>query len=548
MNDMNITQKSEIFLYLNDPIIIDLHEHPLIFCLTPDRKNFGINWNCNKCNNKYSYNTPSFYCTFCDFDLCTNCLGFYQLNQIKILNNSFNFNFNTNNTLYNSFKWQKISFKHEHMLTLIEKLNKNYKWKCRSCDKEYDNNNIVFYCSLCDFLICHYCVNNNNDNIFTNINNQKLNLPSLNNNDNNSFQIKSFQMLNNLNNNFDNNNKESNIIYSPLSLQIIFSLLANCITPGIALDEIMNAFYINNLDLQNQKIINIISNINSNLKIGNALYCNNNIASYISQNFKNFLSLYSSVFASNIYDLNNFISQKTENKVNNYFNNSDLFESNMIMANVLYFNSQWKKKFETCDKMRFYVTEYGSYIYVPMMKCKTNFKYYQDDSIQAIEIPYELENTSAIILLPNKNVYLDDLIFYLTQNKLNILYDKFQYEEVELIMPKFKFLNQNIRMDLIKMLKSLGITKIFENSDKNFIPLLGTNYFKINKVFQTNLINVDENGTQLISISSVGGFFGSTFVKNISMIVDRPFLFFIRNSSFEIGKDLILISVIKDFR
>ena len=114
-------------------------------------------------------------------------------------------------------------------------------------------------------------------------------------------------------------------------------------------------------------------------------------------------------------------------------------------------------------------------------------------------------------------------------------------------MPKFKFWNNNERMDLIPMLSNIGIKEIFEFSDQNFIPMVGNNTFKISKVFQTNLLDVDENGTQLISFISVEGFFGSSLPqKKISMTVDRPFLFLIRNKNYEVGKDLILISKIEN--
>ena len=127
-------------------------------------------------------------------------------------------------------------------------------------------------------------------------------------------------------------------------------------------------------------------------------------------------------------------------------------------------------------------------------------------------------------------------------------------KEVELTIPKFKFYDSNERIDLKNMLKKMGIKEIFEFSNINFLPLIKNNekepeFFKINKVFQTNLLNVDENGTELISITTIEGqnlglFFHERII--INMIVDRPFLFIIRNSNFKIGKDIILIAKIED--
>ena len=119
-------------------------------------------------------------------------------------------------------------------------------------------------------------------------------------------------------------------------------------------------------------------------------------------------------------------------------------------------------------------------------------------------------------------------------------------------MPKFKLEKSDERIDLVKMIEKLGVNQIFEFSTNNFIPLFKDNEeehkeFKINKTFQTNLLRVDENGTELISITTVTGIFGCVSIDRTKyMTVDRPFLFIIRNITFKNGKDLILISKIED--
>ena len=99
---------------------------------------------------------------------------------------------------------------------------------------------------------------------------------------------------------------------------------------------------------------------------------------------------------------------------------------------------------------------------------------------------------------------IDYLIDSLTKEKLYQIYNKLSYQEVELYMPKFKFDDQNKRMDLKPLLKKMGINEIFRLSNTNFSRLTGNNSpFKVDKVFQTNLLDVNEKGTELISITSV---------------------------------------------
>ena len=99
------------------------------------------------------------------------------------------------------------------------------------------------------------------------------------------------------------------------------------------------------------------------------------------------------------------------------------------------------------------------------------------------------------------------------------------------------------------MIEKMGIKEIFKVSNTNFIPLVGNAPFNIAKVFQTNLLDVNEYGTELVSITAITAAFGCCpTIQNqpIFMCVDRPFLFLIRNQGFKRGKDIILLSKIED--
>jgi hypothetical protein len=53
------------------------HEHRLIYCRT-SRKLFESNrWFCNNCKQEFNNDIWSFYCTLCDYDLCTDCAGIH---------------------------------------------------------------------------------------------------------------------------------------------------------------------------------------------------------------------------------------------------------------------------------------------------------------------------------------------------------------------------------------------------------------------------------------------------------------------------------------
>ncbi len=105
------------------------------------------------------------------------------------------------------------------------------------------------------------------------------------------------------------------------------------------------------------------------------------------------------------------------------------------------------------------------------MNCKDKFKYYNDISIEVIQIPFFNNDLSALILLPNQNYSIDKIISKLNQNILNIIYSKLKEEEINLIMPKFSFKEQN-KLNLTIMLNKIGLSNLFNDKESNFNKIL----------------------------------------------------------------------------
>ena len=126
------------------------HRHPLTLCET-DRGSFGSGWICNYCSKTYSQKIKSYYCTLCDYDLCIEC--------------SENNNINSNNSLkervidINGALWQFKYEEHIHPLTYTSYDKNNEKIKCEFCIKEFEENNFIYFCSVCDYNICLNCKN-----------------------------------------------------------------------------------------------------------------------------------------------------------------------------------------------------------------------------------------------------------------------------------------------------------------------------------------------------------------------------------------------------
>ena len=165
--------------FITLPIIIKNHPHPLIFCKTLDRSKFGTSWNCNNCFEKYTYDQPSFYCTFCDYDICRKCVENLKLNEIHFYDfckNKIDIHLPSNG----NFNWTQKYIFHEHLLTHIIRQNQNFFWCCDSCHNNYLNLCSSYHCSLCNYDICFNCFFKNT-NMLANMLNM-YNMPFYNNN------------------------------------------------------------------------------------------------------------------------------------------------------------------------------------------------------------------------------------------------------------------------------------------------------------------------------------------------------------------------------
>jgi serpin B len=152
-----------------------------------------------------------------------------------------------------------------------------------------------------------------------------------------------------------------------------------------------------------------------------------------------------------------------------------------------------------------------------MMAQEGSFNYLSNDIMQAVEMPYGAGNYSMIILLPQYNKTLDDIIDQLTNENWNRWLSEFyEAEKVQIHLPKFKFEYEDLlNNELINM--GMGIAFDPYNAD----------FSKINPARQLYI-------SRVIHKSFIGG---ETFIP---FYVNQPFIFAIKekytNSIIFIGK------------
>ncbi len=206
-----------------------------------------------------------------------------------------------------------------------------------------------------------------------------------------------------------------------------------------------------------------------------------------------------------------------------------------VLLSTAYFYDQWITPFQESDtKEDTFTNADGEKVSCDFMNSQRLGSAYQSKRFQAASLEFENGN-SMLLVLPEEGVTTEDL---LKEDMEEILHlsadhgDAFAYGEVTLSLPKFAI---SSNLDLIPVMKNMGVTDLFEVGDADFTKLLGEQSKEENPVFvsrvqQASKAAVDENGCSVASFTEVELRTGSAMPTEKFIInCDHPFLFIISN-------------------
>ena len=348
----------------------------------------------------------------------------------------------------------------------------------------------------------------------------------------NSFQTNLFKIV----------NKEyikENIIISPLSAYQVLGLAANS-ADGETLDEMIKV--LENVNIEE------VNDINGEIARERKKFSSIEIANAVmpkqepKKAFFILAILYEDTVEKleNVAQVNNWCNNKTHGNLRTILGSYDS-KTVMLLLNAIYFKGIWKIKFDEkkAKSEIFYNLEKGKIKEkeVEFMGVESKFLYYKDKTTQIIELPYEKDNMSAIIVLPNEEININDYISNLTDDKLPKLINNMETKKIQLELPKFKIhFSTNLAPALIKMgmnipfSKGADFSKLVDNAKDIYI----------NDIIQNIFLSVDEKGSEDAAITDA-----KIIEKNVSMVVNRPFLFMLRNKKYPKNYQILFMAKIE---
>uniref|UniRef100_A0A336K1A9 CSON001337 protein n=1 Tax=Culicoides sonorensis TaxID=179676 RepID=A0A336K1A9_CULSO len=332
---------------------------------------------------------------------------------------------------------------------------------------------------------------------------------------------------------------DENLILNPTTPQALLTTLARA-AEGKTFDELCFVTNFNN----EKELTDIFRSISSSqdkknkneLSLASAILLNNKVSlhpqflqSTNSDTYISNLDLTGKNKEKSIITVNQWASNITGGTIKELLSPTGQYNDlKILLASAVYFRSQWKEQFKAAGDKVFNSVNKGEGFTVPFMTIERNFRYGELENKEKqqfaswIELPYENERFSMIILLPEKNVTLkaaiDQLDFYelIKQNLLN------GPTEVKVTMPKFQLRS---KLSLVNAVQNMGIKSIFSQDAK--LPLLLSNENAVvSDMIQEAFISVDEKGTKASAITTVNVItLSATYPDDtIQFFVDRPFL------------------------
>jgi serpin B len=224
--------------------------------------------------------------------------------------------------------------------------------------------------------------------------------------------------------------------------------------------------------------------------------------------------------------INDWVADQTEGRIEDLIPQGLINSlTRLVLTNAIYFNAAWLNPFDedATQDGDFYLLD-GSQVKVPMMSQSEHLGYAEGDGYLAVELPYDGEELSMVILLPDSGQF-GAFENSLSAETVAAIIESLDYREVNLTMPKFEF---DSEFSLLEALSALGMPIAFSGS-ADFSGMTGNRELFISEVVHKAFVSVDEEGTEAAAATAVVMVMSAPPGPVVEVTIDRPFIFLIRD-------------------
>jgi serpin B len=330
-----------------------------------------------------------------------------------------------------------------------------------------------------------------------------------------------------------------NIFYSPWSISTAFALVHEG-ARGETAGEIQSLFHFPDNDLKRQSFASILKDLSSDqgnhtLKTANALWI---MDGYML--LDDYLRIAREFYGSEVSNvdfpseaarqqINEWVESRTNHKILNLIPEGTLTsDTRLVITNAVYFKGNWTTQFdkEVTRDAEFKVSQDTSVV-MPMMSLREKeFKYAETDKLQILELPYQGNKVSMLILLPKDYEGLQDLEEALTLEDLEAWKAKLRNQTINVTIPKFKL---ETMYGLNTILSEMGMPTAFDPDLADLSGITAEEELFIQAALHKAFVEVNEEGTE--AAGATGAVVGTTSLREYPVFnADHPFIFIIQDA------------------
>jgi serpin B len=201
----------------------------------------------------------------------------------------------------------------------------------------------------------------------------------------------------------------------------------------------------------------------------------------------------------------------------------------LVLTNAIYFKGTWSEAFQkAATKDEAFHADAGD-VNVPTMHREAHMAYADTAKAKVVQLTYKDSDLAMLVVLPQRADQLGALESDISRSDLDTFTSGLSSHKVNLSLPKFTFSwGRSVKPDL----QGMGINLAFtDKADFSGISPSSREPLSLSDVFHKAFVLVDETGTE--AAAATGGVMTTRAARVeevVQLKIDRPFLFFVRNT------------------
>ncbi|PWU09208.1 MAG: serpin family protein [Verrucomicrobia bacterium] len=229
-------------------------------------------------------------------------------------------------------------------------------------------------------------------------------------------------------------------------------------------------------------------------------------------------------------EINHWVERKTKEKIKDIVPAGALNDmTRLVLANAIYFKGAWRQPFpkSMTEPQPFHLSPERQ-VEVPLMHHFDVVRYFEDDNMQGVEMPYLGNQLSMAVLLPRKVDGCAELESRLSAGSLAGWLGQMKSHKVEIFFPRFKLESE---ISLSRVLGKMGMRNAFTPT-ADFSGMDGRRELFISAVLHKAWGDINEEGTEAAAATVAVATASAALPAPPPPVfrADHPFVFLIRDS------------------